>query len=69
METLKMLVAIGLGWSVLPSSMIDDSIRALRVDDLQLHRELGLVWHQRRTQSGPALALIEELLASVGEPA
>lgn len=62
METLKMLVAIGLGWSVLPSSMIDDSIRALRVDDLQLHRDLGLVWHRRRTQSGPALALIEELL-------
>ncbi len=69
METLKMLVAIGLGWSVLPSSMIDDSIRALPVDGLALQRELGVVWHQRRTQSAPARALIDELLAEAQMPA
>lgn len=61
LETLKMLVAIGLGWSVLPRSMLDDSIRALPVEGLELQRELGLVWHRRRTQSGPARALVDEL--------
>jgi DNA-binding transcriptional LysR family regulator len=64
LETLKMLVAIGLGWSVLPRSMLDDSIRAIDVAGLALQRELGIVWHQRRTQSAPARALIEDLLAS-----
>lgn len=64
LETLKMLVAIGLGWSVLPRSMLDDSIRAVDVDGLALQRELGIVWHQRRTQSAAARALIEDLLAS-----
>ncbi len=63
LETLKMLVAIGLGWSVLPRSMLDDSIVTLEVAGLALERELGLVWHERRSQSGPAQALIAELLA------
>jgi DNA-binding transcriptional LysR family regulator len=62
METLKMLVAIGLGWSVLPTSMLDDSIRSLPVRGLELSRELGVVWHQRRTQSAPAHALVNLLL-------
>src|SRR3546814_14708287 len=33
LETLKMLVGIGLGWSVLPDSVIDDSIRRLPVPE------------------------------------
>ena len=66
LETLKMLVAIGLGWSVLPRSMLDDSILSLDVQGLELERELGVVWHERRTQSGPAQALISELLSLAG---
>ena len=58
LETLKMLVAIGLGWSVLPASMIDDTIRALNVPDLHMQRELGAVRHRRRTLSRAAQALL-----------
>ncbi|HSW11410.1 MAG TPA: LysR family transcriptional regulator [Solimonas sp.] len=58
LETLKMLVGIGLGWSVLPDSMIDGSIRRLAIPELSLHRELGAVWHERRTLSGAATALL-----------
>jgi DNA-binding transcriptional LysR family regulator len=65
LETLKMLVAIGLGWSVLPRSMLDAGIVAIDVAGFELERELGIVWHQRRTQSAPARALIEELLGSI----
>lgn len=61
LETLKMLVGIGLGWSVLPDSMIDDSIRRLRVPALAMRRDLGCVWHQSRTASAAATALREEL--------
>jgi DNA-binding transcriptional LysR family regulator len=58
LETLKMLVAIGLGWSVLPRSMLDDSIIALDRPELALNRALGAVWHRGRTRSGPARALL-----------
>jgi DNA-binding transcriptional LysR family regulator len=56
LETLKMLVAIGLGWSVLPRSMLDRSVRAQA-------RSLGLVWHRDRTLSAPAQRLIALLQA------
>jgi DNA-binding transcriptional LysR family regulator len=61
LETLKMLVAIGLGWSVLPRSMLDDSIRALRIPELAMQRELGAVWHERRTLSAAARAFVGAL--------
>jgi DNA-binding transcriptional LysR family regulator len=58
LETIKMLVGIGLGWSVLPRSMVDRTLRELRIKPLQLSRQLGAVWHERRTLSGAATALI-----------
>ena len=58
LETLKMLVGIGLGWSVLPRSMLDDSLVALSLPEFKLSRELGAVWHARRTRSGAATALL-----------
>lgn len=58
LETLKMLVAIGLGWSVLPRSMLDDTVIALDQPALALSRELGAVWHRGRTRSAPARALL-----------
>src|SRR3546814_740703 len=61
LETLKMRVGIGLGWSVLPDSVIDDSIRRLPVPALVMHRDLGCVWHQHRTASAAARALRAEL--------
>jgi DNA-binding transcriptional LysR family regulator len=64
LETLKMLAAIGLGWSVLPRSMLDDSLIALSLPELKLSRELGAVWHARRTASGAASALLALLKQS-----
>jgi DNA-binding transcriptional LysR family regulator len=61
LETLKMLVAIGLGWSVLPASMVDDSLRRLDIRELRLHRDLGAVWHERRALSAAAQALLAGL--------
>lgn len=58
LETLKMLVATGLGWSLLPATMLDDEVRPLKTE-LQLSRELGLVTHTRRTLSNAAQAMIE----------
>jgi DNA-binding transcriptional LysR family regulator len=63
LETLKMLAATGLGWSVLPLSMVDGSLRVVKLPELQMQRELGTVWHQRRTPSSAARALLHELKA------
>lgn len=65
LETLKMLVMIGLGWSVLPRSMLDKDLIALPIRELSLERELGVVWHEKRTLSAAATALIAQLPASL----
>ncbi len=61
LETLKMLTAINLGWSVLPRSMLDRSLSVLKLPQLKLHRELGAVWHEKRTLSAAAGALLKLL--------
>lgn len=61
LETIKMLVGIGLGWSVLPRSMLDDSMTALPLREPRMRRDLGVVWHERRTLSGAGTALLRQL--------
>ncbi|WP_026472377.1 LysR family transcriptional regulator [Alkanindiges illinoisensis] len=57
LESIRMLVSIGLGWSVLPSTLINHELVALDLP-LALSRELGMVSHPARTQSRAAMALI-----------
>ena len=60
LETIKMLVEIGLGWSALPATMVDGELTALDIQaeiELPIRRELGIVTHRQRTLSGAALAL------------
>lgn len=61
LETIKMMVSIGLGWSVLPLTMLDDSLTRLQCDDLQIARELGYVRHRQRRLSNAATAMIKLL--------
>ncbi|MEZ2744985.1 LysR family transcriptional regulator [Halopseudomonas bauzanensis] len=61
METIKMMVSIGLAWSVLPRTMIDSQVCALRIPDAGLVRELGCIHHSGRTLSNAGRALIELL--------
>lgn len=62
LETLKMLTGIGLGWSLIPASMLDSSIIALQVAELRLQRELGIVVHKDRSLSNAEQAMIEACL-------
>jgi DNA-binding transcriptional LysR family regulator len=64
LETIKMMVAIGLGWSVLPRTLVDDSLRIIALKDVALHgrplgRDLGVVVHRDRSLSNAATALLE----------
>lgn len=57
LETLKMLVITGLGWSLLPATMIDQSLHVLKTD-LRLERRLGSVIHRKRTLSNAVKAML-----------
>ncbi len=61
LETLKMMVSIGLGWSVLPVSMITPDISSMNIDSITFERQLGVVRHQQRTLSNAAKMLMLEL--------
>jgi DNA-binding transcriptional LysR family regulator len=61
LETIKMMVNIGLGWSVLPETMLSNDLIVLEVADLQFTRELGVVHHRARTLSNAARTMIEAL--------
>ncbi len=62
LETIKMLVSVGLGWSLLPESMLDNleeaGLMSFEVDHIQLSRPLGLLYLQDRTLSNAAKAFI-----------
>jgi len=62
LETIGMLVATGLGWSVLPASMVGPDLVRLATDAPALHRTLGCVTHPQRTLSNAASAFRDVLL-------
>lgn len=64
METLKMMVSIGLGWSLLPETLIDDSLVMLNLDHPPITRPLGFLYHRERTLSNAARKMIQLLEAA-----
>lgn len=62
LETIKMLVSVGLGWSLLPKTMLENSeetgLVVLKLDQILLTRPLGLLYLQGRTLSNAAKAFI-----------
>ena len=72
LETIKMMVSIGLAWSVLPRTMLDDQVVRLPLQDIQLSRQLGYILHTERTLSNAARAfmrLLDEQAFGNGTPA
>ncbi len=58
LETIKMLVSVGLGWSILPATMADSSLKTLQCQGIELSRELGYIHHRDKTLSNAARAFI-----------
>ena len=61
LETIKMMVVVGLGWSVLPRTLLDGDLVELTVTGFALERTLGVVRHTGHTLSNAAVALLEAL--------
>jgi len=58
LETIKMMVSIGLAWSVLPRTMLDEQVARLPLGGIQLNRQLGYILHTERTLSNAAKAFM-----------
>ncbi|MFU8816877.1 MAG: LysR family transcriptional regulator [Pseudomonadales bacterium] len=68
LETIAMLVSIGLGWSLLPRSMIRPPLTILDTEAPPLRRTLGYVTNPGRTPSNAARAFQQILLSYADEP-
>ncbi len=67
LESIRMLVSIGLGWSVLPLSMLSSELICIELPGVQFHRQLGIVTHRKRSLSRAAQAFCNMLLTIAGE--
>ena len=61
LESIRMLVSIGLGWSVLPKTLLNQDLKKLDLNP-NMNRQLGIVWHPARIQSKAAQELINMML-------
>lgn len=64
LDAIKMMVSIGLGWGVLPQSMVDKSLHRLPIKESSLHRKLGFIHQKDRSLSNAAQAFISLLKTS-----
>ena len=62
LETIHMMVSIGLGWSALPRTMLDDTLVEIPIKGLEVERTLGIVQHAGRSLSNAGKAFTESLL-------
>jgi DNA-binding transcriptional LysR family regulator len=67
LESIRMLVSTGLGWSVLPLSMLHSELVCIELPGVQFHRELGMVTHSKRNLSRATQAFCNMLLTIAGE--
>ncbi len=66
LETIKAMASIGLGWTVLPETMLDDSLQKIEISGAKLARELGYIRHRDRHASMAVLAFIATLQEFAG---
>lgn len=59
LEVLKMLASVGLGWSALPRTLIDETLSVVHIKNVVIQRELGIVIHRSRTLSNAGQAMLD----------
>lgn len=67
LETIRMMASVGLGWTVLPRSMKDKTLKTIVVPGVSIDRTLGLVYHRGRSLSRAARAFAATL-ATFADP-
>jgi DNA-binding transcriptional LysR family regulator len=59
-----MMVSIGMGWSVLPETLINQDLNIIASQAKPIVRQLGCVWHQQRSLSNATVAFMDLLRGS-----
>lgn len=59
LETMKMMADVGMGWSVLPNTMIDENLTVLPLEIPNLTRTLGAISYRKKHLSNAAAAFVE----------
>lgn len=67
LDTIKMMVSIGLGWGVLPESLLDEQLVTLPVEATALTRPLGSIHHAQRSLGNAAQQFLQLLQEEAGE--
>jgi DNA-binding transcriptional LysR family regulator len=67
LETIRMMASVGLGWTILPRSMRDNSLTAIEIEGTAPERTLGLVYHRGRSLSRAAQAFVDALIAAADQ--
>ena len=57
LETISTMVEIGLGWSVLPETLVRD-LHVMPFEQVRIERELGYIQHTKRSLSNAAVAFL-----------
>lgn len=58
LETNKMMASIGLGWTIIPETMLDETVVKIGIKNTDLRRKLGYVTHKDMTLSNATKAMI-----------
>lgn len=61
LDTIRMMVASGLGWSLLPETLMDEQLVRLNTGGQPVERPLGYIYHRERTLSNAARELLRLL--------
>ncbi|MDP6968712.1 MAG: LysR family transcriptional regulator [Gammaproteobacteria bacterium] len=61
LDTLRMLVSTGMGWSLLPHTLLNEDITTITTDSSTIVRHLGCVRHTQRSLSNAAQQLMSLL--------
>lgn len=60
LDTIKMMVSIGMGWGVLPQTMLGDGqLKVLNVEHPPLTRALGVIYQRQRTLSNAGRVFLQ----------
>jgi DNA-binding transcriptional LysR family regulator len=57
LETISTMVEIGLGWSVLPETLVRD-LHVMPFEEVSIERELGYIHHMKRSLSNAAVGFL-----------
>lgn len=66
LDTIRMMVRVGLGWSLLPQTLIDKDLVRLNPQNQPIERPLGYIYHRDRTLSNAARELVAMLKNDAG---